>query len=137
MSCATVVSPIEIFSADDVGRRRRRDWTDAEKIRIVEESLRGYRQGSATARRYGISRSLLSIWRRDYRSGGLGGVAAPLFMPVSIPAPETAPCEVMPAPQVGNDVRIEITLTNGRRLTISALLDPTILARLLPVLDTP
>ncbi len=133
MSCATVVSPIEIFSADDVGRRR--DWTDEEKIRIVEESLSGYRQGSATARRYGISRSLLSIWRRDYRSGGLGGAAAPFFMPVSIPAPEITSGEVMPAPQVGDDVRIEITLTNGRRLTIPAMLDPAILARLLPVLD--
>jgi transposase len=49
MSCATVVSPIEILSADDVGRRR--EWSDEDKLRIVEESLRGYRQGSATARR--------------------------------------------------------------------------------------
>nr|WP_232237161.1 transposase [Thiosulfatihalobacter marinus] len=57
MACASVVSPIEIFAAEDVGRRRH--WSDADKIRIVEESLRGYQQGSATARRYGISRSLL------------------------------------------------------------------------------
>ena len=71
MSCATVVSPIEIFSAADIGRRR--DWSVADKIRIVEESLRGYRQGSATARRYGLSRSVLSIWRREYRSHGNSG----------------------------------------------------------------
>ena len=32
---------MEIFTADDVGRRRH--WSDADKIRIVEESLRGYR----------------------------------------------------------------------------------------------
>jgi len=61
MSCATVVSQIEVLPADDLGRRRH--WTDEEKIRIVEESLRGYRQGSATARRYGLSRSLLTTWR--------------------------------------------------------------------------
>ena len=76
MACASFVSPIEIFAADEIGRRRH--WTDEDKIRIVEESLRGYRQGSATARRYGISRSLLSIWRREYRSGTLG---APINTP--------------------------------------------------------
>ena len=59
MSCASVVSPIEIFAADGIGRRRH--GSDEDKLRIVDESLRGYRQGSATARRYGISRSLLSI----------------------------------------------------------------------------
>ncbi len=31
-----------------------------------------------------------------------------MFMLVSIPAPETTFGEVMPAPQVGDDVRIEI-----------------------------
>lgn len=58
-------------------------------------------------------------------------------MSVSIPVPEAVPCEVTPASQVGDDEQIEITLTNGRRMTISATLDPSILARLLPVLDAP
>src|SRR5690606_40182742 len=91
MACASVVAPIEIFTADDVGRRRH--WSDADKIRIVEESLRGYRQGSATARRYGISRSLLSIWRREYRNGTLGMTGSsvgftPLLMECSEPVVE-------------------------------------------------
>ena len=38
MACASVVSPIEIFAADEVGRRRH--WSDTDKVRIVEESLR-------------------------------------------------------------------------------------------------
>ncbi|MGO6740739.1 hypothetical protein ACC808_31900 [Rhizobium ruizarguesonis] len=37
--------------------------------------------------------------------------------------------------QSGGDKMIEIGLPNGRRLTIPASLDPTILARLLPILD--
>lgn len=82
MACASFVSPIEIFAADEVGRRRH--WSDEDKIRIVEESLRSYRQGSATARRYGISRSLLSLdlaarvsLRDAWRAGGWrGGRAA-------------------------------------------------------------
>lgn len=132
MAGASVVSPIEIFAADEVGRRRH--WSDEDKVRIVEESLRGYRQGSATARRYGISRSLLSIWRREYRSGTLGAPEAvggfvPLVMESSPPAPECRPS------WEGDDGRIDITLTNGRRMTIPASLAPSHLAALLAVLD--
>lgn len=132
MACASVVSPIEIFTADEVGRRRH--WSDADKIRIVEESLRGYRQGSATARRYGISRSLLSIWRREYRSGTLGAPEAgggfvPLVMESALPEPEGRPS------RDANDAWIEIALTNGRRMTIPAALSPSHLAALLAVLD--
>jgi transposase len=132
MACASVVSPIEIFAADEVGRRR--DWSDEDKVRIVEESLRGYRQGSATARRYGISRSLLSIWRREYRSGTLGapdmgGGFVPLVMEGAPPASsERLSREV-------DNARIDITLTNGRRMTIPVSLAPAHLAALLAVLD--
>jgi len=135
MPCATVVSPYEVLPAADAGRRR--EWTDEEKIRIVEESLRGFRQGSATARRYGLSRSLLSIWRRDYRRGVLCSAAGAAFVPVSIAAPPTMPVGLPSPSQTGNDVRIDITLVNGRRVTVPAVLDPTILARLLSVLDAP
>ena len=132
MAYPSVVSPIEIFSADEVGRRRH--WSDEDKVRIVEESLLGYRQGSATARRYGISRSLLTIWRREYRSGtrgapDLGGGFVPLVMESAPPA--SAERSLREA----EDVRIDITLTNGRRMTIPALLAPSHLAALLAVLD--
>lgn len=132
MAYASVVSPIEIFAADEVGRRRH--WSDEDKVRIVEESLRGYRQGSATARRFGISRSLLSIWRREYRSGTLGapdmgGGFVPLVMEGAPPASAERPS------QEADDARIDITLTNGRRMTIPASLAPSHLAALLAVLD--
>jgi transposase len=135
MSCATIISPIEVLSADDLGRRR--DWSDEEKVRIVEESLQGFRQGSVTARRYGLSRSLLTRWRREYRSGLLSGSAPTGFVPLSISPPAAASCEVAPPLRSEDNKTIEIALPNGRRLTIPASLDPTILARLLPVLDTP
>jgi transposase len=132
MACASFVSPIEIVAADEVGRRRH--WSDEDKVRIVEESLRGYRQGSATARRFGISRSLLSIWRREYRSGTLGapdmgGGFVPLVMEAAPPASAERPS------QEADDARIDITLTNGRRMTIPASLAPSHLAALLAVLD--
>jgi len=135
MSCATVISAVELLPAGDVGRRR--EWTDEEKIRIVEESLRGFRQGSATARRYGVSRSLLSIWRRDYRRGVLGRSTAPAFMPVSLPVPEAAPCDVVAPAASSADTKIEIVLLSGRRLTVPTSIDPNVLGRLLSVLEGP
>jgi len=133
MACAKVVSQFEVLSAEDAGRRRH--WSDEEKIRIVEESLRGHRQGSATARRYGISRSLLSTWRRDYRRGALSGADVHGFVPLLTSLDEAAHCEPPPEARAGVDERIEIVLANGRRLTIPATLNPAVLARLLPVLD--
>ena len=133
MSCATVISPIEVLSADDLGRRR--DWSDEEKVRIVEESLQGFRQGSATARRYGLSRSLLTTWRRQYRRGLLSVSASTSFVPLAISPPPAASSEVTSPPQPEDDKTIEIGLPNGRRLTIPSSLDPTVLARLLPILD--
>jgi transposase len=132
MSCATLISPIELLSVNDVGRRR--DWSDEEKVRIVEESLQGFRQGSVTARRYGLSRSMLTRWRREYRSGLLHVSASTGFVPLSISPPPAASFE-MGTRRPEDDRMIEIGLPNGRRLTIPASLDPTILARLLPVLD--
>ncbi len=49
----------------ETGRRRR--WSEEQKLRIVLESLAGPRLASATARRHGISRSLLTRWRREFR----------------------------------------------------------------------
>ena len=132
MACASGVSPIEIFAADEVGRRRH--WSDADKVRIVEESLRGHRQGSATARRYGISRSLLTVWRREYRTGALNGHGpSGGFVPLVVE--DATPRRREAAMVPGTMETIGITLTNGRRLRIPASLAPAHLAALLAVLD--
>ena len=56
---------VEILAVTDTGRRRR--WTDAEKVRIVEESFGGRGLIAETARRHDLGRSLLVRWRRLYR----------------------------------------------------------------------
>src|SRR6186997_915197 len=72
---------IEVLSAADAARRRH--WSEADKLRIVEASFRGARVVSATARAHGISRSLLTTWRRQFREGALGTVdRQPSFAPV-------------------------------------------------------
>ena len=124
--------PIEVLSAADGVRRRQ--WNDADKVRIVEESLAGNRQVSATARRHGISRSLLTVWRRQYRTGELGGGCMASFIPLTVSAepPGMVPPRLMPS---NPEARVEIALRNGRQLVVPANVDPEALARLLSVVD--
>jgi transposase len=56
---------VERLEVVETGRRRR--WSEDEKLKIVLESLQAPRQVAATARRYGISRSLLLRWRQFFR----------------------------------------------------------------------
>jgi transposase len=115
----------------DTGRRRR--WTLAEKLRIVEESLAGPRLVAATARRHGISRSLLTRWRRDYRDGRIQEECAS-FSPVVVAA--GAPAAMPnPAPAPPDAGRIEIFLANGRRIVVGAGVDALALARVVKVLE--
>src|SRR3954451_12845336 len=63
---------VERFEVVETGRRRR--WTDDEKLKIVLESLQTPRAVSSTARRYGISRSLLTRWDAFTRFLDEGGI---------------------------------------------------------------
>jgi len=60
------MSEIEIIT--DGGRRRR--WTAAEKLRIVEETLEDHAGISIVARRNGVAPDLLYRWRRLMLEGG-------------------------------------------------------------------
>ena len=60
------MSEIEIIT--DGGRRRR--WSAAEKLRIVEETLDGRESVSSDARRNGVAPNLLYRWRRLMLEGG-------------------------------------------------------------------
>lgn len=61
-----LMSEIEIIT--DGGRRRR--WTAAEKLRIVEETLDDRASISVVARRNGVAPNLLYRWRRLMLDGG-------------------------------------------------------------------
>lgn len=126
---------IEVISAADVPRRRY--WDDADKLRIVEESFLGHRQVSATARRHGVSRSLLTIWRRQYRAGELGVDRSLTFIPLAASpmASAAVPAAAQDAPRETPDVQLELVLRNGRRLLVPSSVDPEVLARLLPALE--
>ena len=125
---------IEVLSAADGVRRRQ--WSDEDKFRIVEESFVGHRQVTATARRHGICRSLLTIWRRQYRNGELGASRPVSFAPVTVtqdvPASRSGPVD--PA-DLSRNAQVEITLPNGRRLIVPTGVESEALARILSVVD--
>ncbi len=125
-------SDIEVLSAADALRRRH--WSDTDKLRIVKESFIGYRQVTATARRHGISRSMLTVWRRQYRRSELGSESLPAFIPVTLPDEAPAPTTRTPLPS-NPEARVEIMLKNGCRLVVPANVEPEALARLLPLLE--
>ena len=109
----------------DTGRRRR--WSDDEKRRIVEESLSGPRQASATARRHGISNPLLFAWRKAYREGRLGDMLG--FVPAMI---VRDPLQTRPEP---DGRAIEIVSPNGWRVLVGRDFDAEGLGRVLRILD--
>ncbi len=132
---SSLVSRLEIV---ETGRRRR--WSEAEKLRIVEESDIGHRQVSATARRNGISRTLLMSWRRARDEGRLGFDGPVFFTPVTaaseLPITHAASVPV-PAKRGRRGGRIEIGLSNGRRITVGPDADVAAVARLADALDPP
>ena len=107
----------------ETGRRRR--WTDEEKRRIVLESMSGPRLISETARRHGISRTLLLTWRR---------LMASEFVPaIVVPEPPVG----APLPRERRGARVEIVLVDGRRLIVEGTINVEVVLRLARGLEAP
>ena len=104
----------------ETGRRRR--WSEDEKLKIVLESLQAPRQISATARRYGISRSLLIRWRRSFRPEQRRSAEQQVgFVPAMVVA-ESKPTVPAPEGPAGGGA-IEIELATGVRMRITGAID--------------
>jgi transposase len=124
--CSTQVERLEVVQT---GRRRR--WTDDEKLRIVLESLQAPRAISSTARRHGISRSLLLIWRRSFEANAVEtDLPKPAFVPAMVMG-ETAP----PATSTPAGSRMVIEIGEHRRVIVDAGVNADALARVLDVLE--
>ena len=107
---------VERLEVVDTGRRRR--WSEDEKLKIVLESLRAPRQVAATARRYGISRSLLLRWRRSFRPEPRGATVG--FAPAMV-VPEAGTI-AGPGRSAGSGA-IEIEFAAGARVRITGTVD--------------
>lgn len=122
---------IERFEVVETGRRRR--WTDDEKLKIVLESLQTPRSVSSTARRYGISRSLLLTWRRSFGTQPNDNEKYhAAFVPAMVTPDPPARTPVLATPTNG---RMEIVVGKACRVIVDAGVDMTALSRVLDLLE--
>jgi transposase len=100
------------------GPERRRRWSAAEKVRMVEESLAPGSRVTEVARRYDAHPNLLHLWRRQARTGVLsvGADTRARFVPVAVAMGNEAAAVTGDA--VGLGSVIEVVLRNGRVLRL-------------------
>jgi transposase len=121
------------------GPERRRRWTAAEKLRVVEETLAPDANITEIARRHDIHPNLLHVWRRQARTGVLAGAVEgkansgreARFAAVAI-AQERPNLLTAVAPSVAGVIEIEFA--NGSRMRVTGAVDPATLAAALAVL---
>ena len=120
---------VERLEVVETGRRRR--WSEDETLKIVLESLHGPRQVSSTARRHGISRSLLIKWRRSFHPERQNPEGQQIGFVPALVVPEITPT----VPTVPARGRMVIVVANGRRVMVDAGVDAAALARVIEVLE--
>lgn len=111
-------------------QRRRRVWSDDKKRRIVAPARVPGDSVSQVARRHDVNANLVFKWLRDprFRPTAVEDCAAS-FLPVEVVG---APSATDPPTLEGQalDGKIEITLSNGHRLTLSGGFDPDLVVGL-------
>ncbi|MBB4167361.1 transposase [Rhizobium sp. BK538] len=107
------------------GRRQRRNWTDEEKARILAESAEPDVNISAVARRWGVNRGLLNVWRRDagltsQRTAKTCAQQA-MFVPVTVVGDRTPPGSSLSDVAPFSAGRIEIEMAGARMTVIGSV----------------
>ena len=118
------------------GPERRRRWTRAEKLRLVEETLAPEASIAEVARRHDIHPNLLHGWRRQTRMGVLTnageGKPAPdaqvRFVPVAI-APEAPALPAAIAAAAAGVIEVEFAA--GDRMRITGGVEPSLVSALI------
>ena len=107
------------------GPERRRRWTTVEKLRIVEESQAPSASVIEVARRHDVHPNLLTVWRRQARTGAIGPAAA--LRQVQFAAVSVAPEQPAWTARAGTGGTIEIAFASGVQLRITGAVDPATL----------
>jgi transposase len=111
------------------GRRLRRTWSPAEKARILAETAQPGTNISEIARRHGLNRGLLTVWRRQV------GLAvhkppepSPAFVPIAVQSDDPAQEQA-----TGGAGRIEVNVREAR-LVLEGRVDPQLAAAVIAAL---
>ena len=105
------------------GKRPRRFWDDAEKLKIVAQTRVPGVSVAQVARRYDVNANLIFKWLRDPRFSSAPDPGVD-FLPVTI-TPDPATLKVPPRPQLPApaEVRVEITTPGGCKLRVEGGFD--------------
>jgi transposase len=116
------------------GPERRRRWTTAEKLRIVEESLKAGISVVEFARQRDLHPNLVHTWRWQARKGFLSEASngETRFAPVAVVAADVVPA---PASEAKDVAVIEVVLRNGRVVRLSERVTVAHAARLADALE--
>ncbi len=125
-----------IPSARSGGSGRRRNFSEADKRRIVEETCREGASVSGVARKYGIGSRLLFSWKKELTPETSPG---PTFLPVTLVdgANQPAGPAFVAAPVIVERTApgIEVELIGGRRVRFERDVDPETVRRLVTLLE--
>ncbi len=114
-------------------KRRRLIWEDDEKRRIVAQTRVPGVSVSQVARRYDVNTNLVFKWLRDPRfQATAADVPAASFLPVEVvdTPPIIDPPALDPTVIESPAAKIEISLPNGHRISVSGAYDADALCRL-------
>ncbi|MCW2244627.1 transposase [Azospirillum fermentarium] len=125
------------------GTERRRNYTPAEKVRMVEEAFRPGVVVTEVARRLGVHESLLYRWRGLMKATGIAVGEPPSFTAVTItPEPTVTELPVVepraplppPATSATSPAILEVILPSGARLRLEGPVDPALAAAVIGAL---
>jgi transposase-like protein len=126
--------------------RKRRNYSDEDKRRLIEEATRENASVSGVARKYGISTDLMFRWRKQLGMGpmhrivpvtiadtpdGLADLSAMMAQPTKQAAPVIVDRTTVDRPSPA----IEVELAGGRRLRFEQGTDPATIERLVSLLE--
>lgn len=118
------------------GVERRRDWSDDEKLSILQEASEPDARIADVARRHDVKPQQIYTWRRKFLAKQSEPVIS--FLPVALIATETsdeaerpAPVEKPAAKRSARPMRIEIGCKGGRVLKVEANIGPDVLKALI------
>ena len=120
---------------------QRQSYSDEQRQRFVIVALQSGLSLERYARRMGITPSALHRWKHKFATRLVPTpgftVAERNFAAVTIAEPPLASGPVAPTPRSASDPGslVEITLRNGRHLSVDVHVDPQVLARLVAALD--
>ncbi len=130
MAVPMTIQRVEVIT----GLERRRQFSDEEKLRLVEEAFQPGVKATEVARRLGVDVSLLYRWRRQFFGQQ---PRLPAFLPITVatdaPAPEevTEPAAAPAAPPAGF---IEVEFATAR-LRITGPVDPALVGTVIAALS--